>query len=71
MDTLPKLPNELPNTDEAERIAAVLIVEHVQRQLLTIPPQSVVEVLRTNLKPVWYVDFFRDRPSDAAALYRP
>lgn len=51
LDTLPKIGNDLPNTDEPERIAATLIVES------RAPAGTVI----TTLKPVWAVDFYRNR----------
>lgn len=47
-DTLPKHGNEMPNTDEPERICAVLVAQ-VQHGL----------VVAAKLKPLWYVDFYK------------
>lgn len=56
-----KLPNELPNTDEPERIAAALIVDWSDRPRWPTEPKQ--ERVGFRLKPVWFVDFFRGRPS--------
>lgn len=47
-DTLPKHGNEMPNTDEPERICAVLVAQVRDEQ-----------VVATKLKPLWYVDFYK------------
>lgn len=60
IDTLPKLGNELPNTDEPERVAASLIVDFYRPSRGLQP--DVPMVGRTQLKPVWAVDFYRGRP---------
>jgi hypothetical protein len=64
IDTLPKIGNELPNTDEPERVAATLIVRHTTRRLPTLPPTDTIEVRACQLKPVWVVDFYRARPAE-------
>lgn len=56
-DTLPKLPgDDAPNTDECERIAAVLIRHH--------EPERATNTAWTELQPVWYCDFYRGRPNE-------
>lgn len=66
MDTLQKQPNELPNTDETERVAAALIVDYVRRSRDL--GAEVLTVVSTKLKPVWAVDFYRGRPEETPCL---
>lgn len=65
-DTLTKLPNELPNTDEPESIAATLIVAPAKGLRQGLGGYAEVEVIavKTSLKPVWFVDFYRGRPEE-------
>lgn len=60
VDALPKLANELPNTDEPERVGAALVVTSLPHRLTGFGPG--VAATRTHLQPVWFVDFFRGRP---------